>query len=202
MTQDELIARAEAVTAFLCGHTTLDGVDYGSRHPMREGAFWWRRDLHEATTNLIAALRAERKARERAEAALADTAQREDKAVLAEKMRMMAWCSKRAAISRAAWERASRKALAGDMAELRNRIALIDAGPMDIALSATDSSTPADAQSALNRIRQQAADEALERAASEMELAAHIMSHSGNAIEVRTYQNAAKNIRALKGGAK
>lgn len=60
-----------------------------------------------------------------------------EQAVLAEKMRMMSWCAKRQAVSRKAWERAARKALAGDMAELRNRIALIDAGPLDIVQSDT-----------------------------------------------------------------
>ena len=58
-----------------------------------------------------------------------------EQAVLAEKMRIMSWCAKRQAVSRKAWERAARKALAGDMAELRNRIALIDAGPLDIVQS-------------------------------------------------------------------
>ena len=58
-----------------------------------------------------------------------------EQAVLAEKMRMMSWCAKRQAVSRKAWERAARKALAGDMADLRNRIALIDAGPLDIVQS-------------------------------------------------------------------
>ena len=61
-----------------------------------------------------------------------------EQAVLAEKMRMMSWCAKRNAISRKAWERAARKALAGDMAELRTRIALIDAGPLDIEPSGAD----------------------------------------------------------------
>ena len=58
-----------------------------------------------------------------------------EQAVLAEKMRMMSWCAKRQAVSRKAWERAARKALAGDMADLRNRIALIDAEPLDIVQS-------------------------------------------------------------------
>ena len=58
-----------------------------------------------------------------------------EQAVLAEKMRIMSWCAKRQAVSRKAWERAARKALAGDMADLRNRIALIDAEPLDIVQS-------------------------------------------------------------------
>lgn len=36
-----------------------------------------------------------------------------------------------------------------------------------------------------------------ERAAAEMDLAAHIMSHHGTTLEEKTYQNAAKDIRAL-----
>lgn len=33
------------------------------------------------------------------------------------------------------WLRAARKALAGDLSELRNRVEMIDAGPLEIALS-------------------------------------------------------------------
>ena len=57
-------------------------------------------------------------------------------AVEAERERMMVWCAKRRFVSQKAWEHAARKAIAGDMADLRNRIAMIDAGPMDIRLSA------------------------------------------------------------------
>ena len=39
----------------------------------------------------------------------------------------------------------------------------------------------------------------LERAAFEMEMAAHVLSHHGNECQVQTYQNAAKIIRALGG---
>ena len=58
-----------------------------------------------------------------------------DEAVLKEKMRMMEWCAKRQKITRLNWERAARKALAGDLSELRTRIDLIDAGPLDVVLS-------------------------------------------------------------------
>lgn len=56
-------------------------------------------------------------------------------ALAAERSRMMAWCSKRQKITRLNWERAARKALAGDVLELRNRIDMIDAGPLDVVLS-------------------------------------------------------------------
>lgn len=39
---------------------------------------------------------------------------------------------------------------------------------------------------------------ALEAAATEMDTAAHIMSHHGSVTEVKCYQNAAKAIRALE----
>lgn len=45
------------------------------------------------------------------------------------------WCAKRQEVTRSAWERAARAALAGDMRALRNRIELIDADPVDVVLS-------------------------------------------------------------------
>lgn len=45
------------------------------------------------------------------------------------------WCAKRQEIIRSSWERDARAALAGDMRALRNRIDLIDAGPLDAILS-------------------------------------------------------------------
>lgn len=58
-----------------------------------------------------------------------------DLLVKAERLRMMDWCAKRQAVSQNAWERAARKALAGDMAALRNRLNMIDACPLNITLS-------------------------------------------------------------------
>jgi hypothetical protein len=105
-------------------------------------------DNHEANARLIAAapdlaaevlrLREQAAFRDEADALRAEverlkaeTAQ----AVMSEAIRMKEWCAKRQAVSSKAWERAARKALAGDMTELRNRIAMIDAGPMDIVQS-------------------------------------------------------------------
>lgn len=68
-------------------------------------------------------------------AEIAGLEQERDRVGLEEKMRMVAWCSQRQAVTAKAWQRAARKALAGDMSELRNRIDMIDAGPLDIVLS-------------------------------------------------------------------
>lgn len=48
----------------------------------------------------------------------------------------LAWSRKRMDISREFWLRASKKALSGDMAELRNRVELSESGPVEIVLSA------------------------------------------------------------------
>jgi hypothetical protein len=56
--------------------------------------------------------------------------------------------------------------------------------------------TPADAQAALDKLIADAERRGMERAACEMDLAAHVMSHYGSALEVETYQSAASGIRA------
>lgn len=58
-----------------------------------------------------------------------------NQAMQAERERMWEWCAKRQKVTGAAWQRAARKALVGDMTELRNRIDLIDAGPLEIVQS-------------------------------------------------------------------
>ena len=90
-----------------------------------------------------------------------------EQAVLAEKMRMMSWCAKRQAVSRKAWERAARKALTGDISDLRNRIAMIDAEPLDIVLSGADGDAlpVADQQAIRDRALDDAAQAASNRAA-------------------------------------
>lgn len=45
------------------------------------------------------------------------------------------WAGKRQAINNAAWERAARAALSGDLRQIRNRVELIDAEPVDVVLS-------------------------------------------------------------------
>jgi hypothetical protein len=56
--------------------------------------------------------------------------------------------------------------------------------------------TPANAQAALDKLIADAERRGMERAACEMDLAAHVMSHYGSALEVETYQSAASGIRA------
>lgn len=45
------------------------------------------------------------------------------------------WAAKRLENSRRIWLRAAEKALAGDMSELRNRVEMCHAEPMDVVLS-------------------------------------------------------------------
>lgn len=73
--------------------------------------------------------------RDAALARVAEVEAERDAAVQAERSRMMDWCAKRQKVSGNAWQRAAQKALAGDMTELRNRIDLIDAEPLDIVQS-------------------------------------------------------------------
>ncbi len=91
-----------------------------------------------------------------------------DRVGLEEKMRMVAWCSKRQAITAKAWQRAARKALSGDMSELRNRIDLIDAGPMDIVQSDEDRAEAAETALAAERAKTAKLVEALTLAANRL----------------------------------
>lgn len=52
-----------------------------------------------------------------------------------EKSHWQAWARKRLDIQTKYWMRAAKSALAGDMRELRNRVELIEAGPLDVVLS-------------------------------------------------------------------
>ena len=127
-------------------------------HSDRADAYMAERDA--ALTRLAAAeARAEKAEQER------------DRVGLEEKMRMVAWCSKRQAVTAKAWQRAAQKALAGDLSELRNRIAMIDAGPLDIVLSSEAERDAAltrlaAAEAQVGALREQLAG--LEKAASEV----------------------------------
>lgn len=52
-----------------------------------------------------------------------------------EKERWQAWARKRLEIQRNHWLRAAKAALAGDMRELRNRVELSEAEPVEVVLS-------------------------------------------------------------------
>lgn len=69
-------------------------------------------------------------------AALAEEVAR---AIMAEreaaKTHWLAWHAKRSEISRKHWLRASKAALAGDTRELRNRVELAEADPVEVVLS-------------------------------------------------------------------
>lgn len=115
-------------------------------------AFWTAADQIGKLQDENARLRAE----------LAQVKAERDKDILAEKMRTMDWCGKRQGVTSRAWQRAARKALAGDTAELRNRIAMIDAGPLDIVQSDAGGETE---DATLSRIRADARRQALQEAA-------------------------------------
>lgn len=53
------------------------------------------------------------------------------------KKHWLEWHHKRSEISRNSWLRAAKSALAGDMRDLRNRVDLAEAGPVEIVLSNT-----------------------------------------------------------------
>ena len=53
----------------------------------------------------------------------------------AEKAYWQAWAKKRLNIQAKFWIRAAKSALAGDMRELRNRVELHEAGPVELVLS-------------------------------------------------------------------
>ena len=66
-----------------------------------------------------------------------------EKAVMAEKMRMMDWCGKRVGVIQRAWKRAAEKAMKGDLGDLRNRVDMMDAPPLDVVQSADLTPQPA-----------------------------------------------------------